>query len=96
MDINQIEADADRFFDDRDWQSYLETRRFNSTRSYYFREIIAVEDIERREYGGGKSLDDYTLSDFRDAWSEATRLATETRRRANNRWNHATQQWEQH
>lgn len=60
---------------------------FNSARSYYFREHLA---------DWGADLDRFTLADFRCVWKVADRKAREYRRAANNRWNHSTQQWEQH
>ena len=64
----------------------MTTRTLASVRSYYFREHLA-------DWG---NHDRWTISDFRAVWKVADRKAREWRRAANNRFNHETQQWEQH
>jgi hypothetical protein len=58
--------------------SYAQT--FVSARSYFFREALARYDLERAQYGGGRSLDAWTLEDFRLIHSEATSKAIDWRR----------------
>jgi hypothetical protein len=62
--------------------------------SYYFRAHCAQIDREQREYGG-RSLDDYTLDDFRIIHAAATSQAVEHQRRANTRWDRQRNAWGQ-
>ncbi len=63
-------------------------RSLASARSYYFREELAGIHA--------KALERYTLADFRPYWREAHCKALVWRQRATNRFNPATQTWEQH
>ena len=55
-----------------------------SVRSAYFRELLAE-----------RALENYELADFRSLWRKADVKAKEMLRRMANRYNHATQAWEQ-
>jgi hypothetical protein len=60
-------------------------RSLESVRSYYFRAHCAQIDRDQREYGG-RSLDDYTLEDFRIIFAAATSQAIAWKRSALRPW----------
>lgn len=62
----------------------MTARAHANVRSYYFRDLCAE-----------RALENYGLADFRSLWRRADIKAREWRRRMANRYNHATQAWEQ-
>jgi hypothetical protein len=72
----------------------MSRRSLASVTSYFFRAHCARIDREQREYGG-RSLDDYTLEDFRIIHAAATSQAIDTVQRSLRRWDHQRKLWVQ-
>lgn len=70
-------------------------RSLTSLRSSFFNQECDEANYHYIEYGG-RSLEDFTLEDFRPMWRRAHTKALDWHRAANTIWNPETKQWEYH